>query len=69
LYVQWFRQAEKVASDNGFIAYNHEVEIRKRLRNQSLIINRLDGHPSASVNRVYGEKLYRVIAKQFASKS
>jgi lysophospholipase L1-like esterase len=66
LFSLWFHQAEKAAADIGFISYNHELEIAHQLRNESLVINKLDGHPSASVNRIYGEKLYRAIAKQFA---
>jgi len=66
LWSRWFHQAEKAAADAGFISYNHEFEIAHQLRNESLVINRLDGHPSASVNRIYGEKLYRAIAKQLA---
>jgi len=66
LWSQWFHQAEKAAADAGFISYNHEFEIAHQLKNESLVINRLDGHPSASVNRIYGEKLYRAIAKQLA---
>ena len=61
---QWFRQVEKAATEAGFIVYNHEVEIADRLGNQSLTINKLDGHPSSSVNRVYGEKLYQAIVQQ-----
>jgi lysophospholipase L1-like esterase len=66
LWSQWFHQAEKAAADVGFISYNHEFEIDHQLRNESLVINKLDGHPSAGVNRIYGEKLYRAIAKQLA---
>jgi hypothetical protein len=63
LFSLWFHQADKAAADIGFISYNHEFELAQ-LRNESLVINKLDGHPSASVNRIYGEKLYRVIAEQ-----
>jgi lysophospholipase L1-like esterase len=66
LFSLWFHQAEKVATEIGFVSYNHDFEIADQLRNESLVINKLDGHPSASVNRIYGEKLYRAIAKQFA---
>jgi lysophospholipase L1-like esterase len=64
---QWFQQAEKAAADAGFVAYNHAAEIAARLHNQSLIINEMDGHPSAAVNRIYGEKLFQVIARQFST--
>ena len=29
---QWFNQAEKAAADIGFISYNHEFEIARRLK-------------------------------------
>ena len=64
MYLQWYHQAEKTARDIGFIAYNHEYEIAGQLANESLVVNVLDGHPSANLNRIYGEKLYRVIANQ-----
>jgi lysophospholipase L1-like esterase len=64
LWSRWFHQADKAAADAGFIAYNHELEITDRLGNQSLPINKMDGHPSASVNRIYGEKLYQAVARQ-----
>jgi lysophospholipase L1-like esterase len=63
---QWFQQAEKAAANAGFVAYNHAAEIAARLHHQSLIINEMDGHPSAAVNRIYGEKLFQVIARQFS---
>jgi lysophospholipase L1-like esterase len=66
LFSQWYRQAERAAADIGFTSYDHEFEIGRQLRNESLIVNKLDNHPSASVNRIYGEKLYQQIAKQLA---
>jgi lysophospholipase L1-like esterase len=60
-------QAEKAAADIGFLSYNHEFEIAAQLGNESPVINELDGHPSASMNRVYGDKLYQQIAKQLAA--
>jgi lysophospholipase L1-like esterase len=64
LWSQWLQQVEKTAADIGFVSYNHEFEIADRLGGESLTINRLDGHPSAAVNRIYGEKLYQVISEQ-----
>ena len=57
----WDRQAEKAARDAGFVTYNHEREIPNRIVAESLHVNILDEHPSAELNRVYGEKLYRRI--------
>ena len=64
LWSKWVQRAGQAGAEAGFIVYNHEVEITDRLRDQPLTINKLDGHPSASVNRIYGEKLYRAIAEQ-----
>lgn len=57
-YLAWYHQAEKAAEDVGFLTYNHEYEIPRQIDNESLWVNKLDGHPSASLHRVYGEKLY-----------
>ena len=62
-FLAWNHQAEKTAQDVGFITYNHEYEISRQIKNESLWINSLDSHPSASLNRVYGEKLYRKITE------
>jgi hypothetical protein len=63
-FLKWYHQAEKAAEDIGFNAYNHEYELAHQLKDESLAVNILDGHPSANVNRIYGEKLYRKIAEQ-----
>ncbi len=57
----WDRQAEKAARDAGLMTYNHEREIPNRIVAESLHVNIVDEHPSAELNRVYGEKLYRRI--------
>ena len=62
-FLAWYHQAEKAAEDVGFMTYNHEYEIPRQIKNESLWVNSLDGHPSASLNRVYGEKLYRKITE------
>jgi hypothetical protein len=66
LWSPWLQQVEKTAADIGFVSYNHEVEIANRWGSESLTINQLDGHPSATVNRIYGEKLYKVISSRIA---
>ena len=68
-YLAWYHQAEKAAEDVGFMTYNHEYEIPRQIKNESLWVNHLDGHPSASLNRVYGEKLYRKIIEVIESAS
>jgi len=58
-YLRWYRRAEEAAREIGFRTYNHEEEIALRLQDRPLSVNTVDGHPSAELNRVYGEKLYR----------
>ena len=62
-YLGWFRQAEDAAREAGFVAYNHETEIPRELGHESLRVNYRDSHPSAALNRVYGEKLALKIAE------
>ena len=64
----WDRQAEEAARGIGFATYNHEREIRNRIRDESLQVNAADEHPSANLNRVYGEKLYRKITDVLATR-
>ena len=64
----WDRQAEEAARGIGFATYNHEREIRNRIRDESLQVNPADEHPSANLNRVYGEKLYRKITDVLATR-
>ena len=66
-YLAWYHQAEKAAEDVGFLTYNHEYEIPRQIDNESLWVNKLDGHPSASLHRVYGKKLYRKVIEVIAS--
>jgi len=66
-YLAWYHQAEKAAEDVGFLTYNHEYEIPRQIDNESLWVNKLDGHPSASLHRVYGEKLYRNVIEVIQS--
>lgn len=65
----WDRQAEEAARDVGLAAYNHEREIRNRIKDESLQVNAADEHPSANLNRVYGEKLYRKITDVLRTRS
>ena len=66
-YLAWYHQAEKAAEDVGFLTYNHEYEIPRQIDNESLWVNKWDGHPSASLHRVYGEKLHRKVIEVIAS--
>lgn len=62
-FLDWYDQAQKIAGEIGFDAYNHEYEIAQQLSDESLAINILDGHPSANLNRLYAEKLYQKIVE------
>jgi len=62
-YLRWYHQAEQAAQEQGFQTYNHETAIAQQLNNEPLSINILDGHPSAHLNRIYGEALARQILK------
>ena len=64
LWRRWFRQAEEAAGQLGFTTYNHQAEIAERLQGRRLTINKVDGHPSAAVNQIYGEKLYQAILQK-----
>ena len=58
-YQNWNRRAERAAQDlAGFMAYNHELEIPRQIHNEFIQVNRLDEHPAANLNRVFGRKLY-----------
>ncbi|MGI0117388.1 SGNH/GDSL hydrolase family protein [Zooshikella sp. RANM57] len=61
LFLKWYRQAEELAKKMGFIVYNHEEEIINNLNNKNLAVNILDGHPSAELNKIYGEKLAKFL--------
>lgn len=63
-FLGWYRKAETAARDAGFAAYHHEQEIARQLSDLPLSVNRLDGHPSAALNRIYADKLYQQIARQ-----
>ena len=60
-YLKWYHQAEQAAREAGYLVYNHEKEITEQLNNQPLTINFIDAHPSANLNRIYGEKLFLTI--------
>jgi hypothetical protein len=61
LYLRWYDQVEQAAAQAGFVVYDHGAEIAKRLADEPLSINPLDAHPSASLDQIYGEKLYLAI--------
>ena len=60
-FLRWYHQAESTAKTLGFRTYDHGTEIAAQLSQESLAVNVLGGHPSANLNRVYGDKLYRAI--------
>ena len=64
LYLDWYHRAEEAARRAGYATYNHEEEIAARLRHEPLAVNLRDGHPSAHVNRIYGQKLFVALTGQ-----
>jgi len=60
-YLEWYHQAEAAAQEAGYLTYNHEEEIAAQLSDEPLSINRVDGHPSAKLNQIYGEKLFLMV--------
>lgn len=63
-YQTWNHQAERAAQIfTGLTTYNHEHEIPRQIHNEFIQVNRLDDHPAANLNRVYGRKLYLEILK------
>jgi hypothetical protein len=62
IYLRWYHQAEQTAAELGFRTYNHEQEFAEQLTPGEIEVNQLDAHPSASVNRVYAQKLFDLIA-------
>jgi hypothetical protein len=67
LYLQWYRQAEKAASDLGFAAYGHEKEIASELSNEIISVNVADVHPSKELNQLYATKLFDLIDQYVTS--
>lgn len=61
LYLKWYHQAEQAAAQAGFRVYNHEQEIAAQLSDEALAVNPIDNHPSANLNRIYGQKLFETI--------
>ena len=59
----WQDQAEATARQIGFLAYNHDDVLPQAVSLEEVPVNALDTHPSAKVNRVFGEKLYDVLAE------
>jgi hypothetical protein len=62
IILRWSHQAEAAAKEAGFIAYNHEKEIVSLPPDETLVINAVDSHPSARLNKIYAEKLFSVLS-------
>ena len=59
---------EQAADQVGFRSLNYEKEIPSELANDSMVINVLDGHPSAKLNQLYAKKLFSVVAQNVVLK-
>lgn len=66
ILIRWARQAEAAAGAAGFKTLNFEKEIPSEMANDSMVLNELDGHPSAKLNEVYARKLFAVVSEQLA---
>ena len=55
--LSWYHQAEDAAKELGFVTFNYEKEISELPADTPLVINKLDGHPSAVLNKIYAAKL------------
>lgn len=62
IYLRWFHQGEQAAAKVGFRTHNHEQELIEQLTPQELPVNELDSHPSAKVQQIYAQKLFKIIA-------
>lgn len=60
-FIKWTRQAEQAANEAGFKTLDYEKEIPIELANDSLVLNVLDGHPSAKLNQLYAKKLFGAV--------
>ncbi len=56
-FLKWYDQAENAAQSIGFNTYNHRQEIIEQIDHEILTVNKFDGHPSKSLNRIFGDKL------------
>jgi lysophospholipase L1-like esterase len=60
-FLRWHHQAQAVAQEYGYTVVDFHEEIARRLQGRSLVLNRLDNHPSAALNRLYADKLYPLV--------
>ncbi|MCB0317810.1 MAG: SGNH/GDSL hydrolase family protein [Bdellovibrionales bacterium] len=61
MMIKWSNQAVLVAKEVGFNAYDHKKEIAAEINNTNMAVNYVDGHPNASLNKIYGKKLAKHI--------
>jgi len=61
-YLKWYAQAEGTAKDIGYVTGNIEKELKETYTQKSMAVNILDGHPNADLNRLYSQKLYKLIS-------
>ncbi len=61
LYLKWWHQAEKAARKRGFITCNMEEEIKRKLSNTPLGVNKWDAHPSEKLHEIYARKIFSIV--------
>ena len=62
-FIKWTRQGKQAANEVGFKTVDYEQEIPIELAHDSLVINVVDGHPSAKLDQLYAKKLFRVVVE------
>jgi lysophospholipase L1-like esterase len=67
-FLKWTRQAEAAAREVGFRTLNYEKEIATELKQDSLVLNAVDGHPSSKLNELYAKKLLGVVVDDLGLK-
>ena len=60
-FLLWYSQAQDAADEAGFTTLNYDEELSLHPYTS---VNELDGHPSADVNAIYAEKLFRLLEQQ-----
>lgn len=64
-YIRWYDQAELAAKDAGFRTFNYKNEFIEKFSKEYAGVNRIDRHPSAELNKLYSEKLFKIIKNEY----
>ena len=64
-YIHWYDQGELAAKEAGFRTLNYKEEFIESFSNEYAGINILDRHPGVKLNKLYAEKLYKIIKNEY----